>query len=540
MKRILSCILSLLVLLTGIAPALAAGEPHANPDTLVLPINHELPLTGEPVSIEVLFPRSNGHGDLLDNWYVNQLEEKTGIRIVPVPVEESGWTEKKNLVLASGDYTDIFMAGLTWNDALIYGEMGIFQPLEDLIAEHAPNVMTLLEKYPEAKKTLTMNGHIYVLPTWSTPARELINNENRKTINTKWLENVGMEMPKTLDELYAVLKAFKEQDANGNGDPNDEIPYTNVFNGEKFEWILSAFGFVNLRHDVLGEGYVYVPAHENYRHYLEFMNKLYSEGLLDEDYFIQTTEELQVKVAAGVVGSGITYATDYTTDLDLKFQYSNVSPLISEYNNVLCWPKYSVERTDAMLAITDKCKNPELILKLLDYWYSEEGSFQVKGGPKLGEMPEDLTAGYEKLIAEDGTVTYKQNFDKEKFNSFYLFRKMNGLWAVPHVYTDELNELVVGADPDRARSHQESIDSGCYGALRLAYPNAAFNIDETDALATYVMIDSYADQMTAKFITGEEALTDESWAAYVATLEGMGLSARNEIYQIALDRWNGK
>ena len=541
MKRAFFAILCL-ILATAMGPiALAdmADEPHANADTLILPINHELPLTDTTVTIEVLFPRSNGHGDLNDNWYVNQLEEKTGIRLEIIPVEESGWTERKNLALASGDYPDVFIAGLTWDDALIYGEQGIFIPLEDLIEEYAPNVTTLLDLYPEAEKTLTMNGHIYVLPTWSTPERELIDNANRKTINTTWLENVGLDMPTNLDELYEVLKAFKEQDANGNGDPSDEIPYTNVFDSDGFEWILSAFGFVNLRHDVLDGEYVYVPAHENYRHYLEYMNKLYAEELLDNDYFTQTAEELQVKVAAGIVGSGITYATDYTTDLDLKLQYSSVSPLTSEYNDTLCWPKYSVERTDAMLAITDKCEHPELVIQLLDYWYSEEGSFQVKGGPKLGEMPDDPSSGYEKIVAEDGTVTYRQNFDTDEYASFYAFRKANGLWSVPHVYTDELNELVVGADPDRARSHQEAIDSGCFGALRLGYPNAAFNTEEADALATYVMIDSYAEQMTAEFITGEEPLTDESWNAYLETLNAMGLQARNEIYQAAYDRWNG-
>ena len=76
--------------------------------------------------------------------------------------------------------------------------------MEDLIDQYAPNVKKLLELYPEAAKTITMNGHIYVLPTWSTPAREVINNDNRKTINTTWLANVGLESPHTLDELYCA------------------------------------------------------------------------------------------------------------------------------------------------------------------------------------------------------------------------------------------------------------------------------------------------------------------------------------------------
>ena len=49
---------------------------------------------------------------------------------------------------------------------------------------------------------------------------------NQPIINKKWLDNLGLEEPKNLDELYNVLKAFKEQDANGNGDTDDEIPFT--------------------------------------------------------------------------------------------------------------------------------------------------------------------------------------------------------------------------------------------------------------------------------------------------------------------------
>ena len=125
MKRFLCCLICLLLMTSVNVAALAdtLEEPHADPNTLILPVNHELPLTEEPVTVSVLFPRSNGHpDDLNDNWYVNNLAEKTGIRLEIIPVEESGWTEKKNLVLASGDYSEIFMGGLTWDDALVYGE----------------------------------------------------------------------------------------------------------------------------------------------------------------------------------------------------------------------------------------------------------------------------------------------------------------------------------------------------------------------------------------------------------------------------------
>lgn len=63
------------------------------------------------------------------------------------------------------------------------------------------------------------DGHIYTIPYVCTDTTVGYS----PYINTKWLENVGMSTPTTTDEFEAVLKAFKEQDANGNGDASDEI-----------------------------------------------------------------------------------------------------------------------------------------------------------------------------------------------------------------------------------------------------------------------------------------------------------------------------
>ena len=66
------------------------------------------------------------------------------------------------------------------------------------------------------------DGTIYTLPQVNSGAELRV--ARKLFINKKWLENVNMEVPTTTEELYQLLKAFKEQDANGNGDPNDEIP----------------------------------------------------------------------------------------------------------------------------------------------------------------------------------------------------------------------------------------------------------------------------------------------------------------------------
>ena len=59
------------------------------------------------------------------------------------------------------------------------------------------------------------DGHIYSLPK-KLPMRPIVGNQ--LFINKKWLDNLGLKMPETYDDLVTVLQAFKDKDANGNGD----------------------------------------------------------------------------------------------------------------------------------------------------------------------------------------------------------------------------------------------------------------------------------------------------------------------------------
>ncbi len=86
-----------------------------------------------------------------------------------------------------------------------YGEQGILIPLENLISEYAPNLSKILKERPEIKTAITANdGHIYSLPVISQNMSIVQN-----CINKSWLDKLGLAEPETADELYTVLKAFR-------------------------------------------------------------------------------------------------------------------------------------------------------------------------------------------------------------------------------------------------------------------------------------------------------------------------------------------
>ena len=84
------------------------------------------PITSEKITLTVLFPRLPVHGDFDQMWFVKAIEEKTNIHLEFIGVDSEGFDEKKNLVLASGDYPDLFFNGITRSDEAIYGPQGIF------------------------------------------------------------------------------------------------------------------------------------------------------------------------------------------------------------------------------------------------------------------------------------------------------------------------------------------------------------------------------------------------------------------------------
>ena len=117
--------------------------------------------------------------------------------------------------------------------------------IDDLIAK-APNFQKILANQPGLEDALkNEDGHIYGIPQYrGTGADRGTMSTNRVTyINQKWLDELGMEMPKTTEELKVVLRAFKDNDLNGNG-IQDEIPLSTYVDNEYFDDWFGAFGLV--------------------------------------------------------------------------------------------------------------------------------------------------------------------------------------------------------------------------------------------------------------------------------------------------------
>ncbi|MFO7635382.1 MAG: extracellular solute-binding protein, partial [Caldilinea sp.] len=203
-----------LVSCTGAAPAAAPGG--------------ESQAAGGPVKITIFSPQSTEQ-NLPTNSFTLEAQEQFGIEFEwqTTTYDGNSAKEQRQISLASGDYPDLYML-IPWVDQfsqlelLRYGQQGVLIPLNDLIAEHGPNIQAALDNYPDFRAMATApDGNIYGLP-------QLIecyhcSFANKMWVNTKWLNALGLEVPKTTEEYKAMLEAFKTQDPNGNG-AADEVP----------------------------------------------------------------------------------------------------------------------------------------------------------------------------------------------------------------------------------------------------------------------------------------------------------------------------
>jgi len=504
----------------------------------------DMPLTNEPLTLSVIYPKETIHGDFDGMFYMKAVEELTNIKLDVQAVEKQGWNEKVGLLFASGDYGDIFLSGISFTDAASYGQAGMLLPMEGLLEQYAPNAMRILDELlPESRRNVTADdGHIYAMPAYDDTPRDMLMNYTQM-INVEWMNSVGIkEIPSNTEDMYNLLRAFKIKDPNGNG-KEDEIPYSKVYDGEGVDPFICAFGYVNLRHDIIDGKYVYVPKEENFRHYLEYMHRLYSEGLIDQEMFTQKDEDYLAKRTEKLIGMGDSLQ-DPLTDEEYAATIKTLPPMTSEYNSVKMTPGRFQEVNSFSMCLTDKCDEEKQIaaIKLLDYFYSQEGTYLIKCGPEAGVWGDMIDGGYIRHENEDGTVSYELQYDREKYNdSYYNFRIDNGLMNMPFFYTNAHAQVIIGGDAKNKRVTEGVYEANLLEARRVGYPSTVtFTEDEQDILATFVLMDNFVDQMVAKFVTGEETLNDENWNAYVERLESMDLQTLLKTRQGAYDRWMNK
>lgn len=479
------------------------------------------PIVKETETIRILL---TADADPNEMKFWNDYAAKTNINIEWDYYDYDTALEKKNLMYSSREYPDMVGGWLLDDEDIVTYGSDVYMPVEDLIAEYAPNITRALDEFPKARATMTTpDGHIYGFGIMGPQTDCSWISFNNK----EWLKNVNMEMPQTLDDFEAVLKAFKEQDANGNGDKNDEIPFSFYNDPYIYGSMFGAFGRLdNEDHLVLENGKVVFTADkEEYKNGIKWLNSLYKQGLLDQEAFTQDSTQYGTKGKSGdvsVYGAFIDYnGVNVVNQERYLAEYSVLPPLQGKDGNRL-WGEGDKWIFRNQLAITSSAENPEIIVRWIDGLYEPEMSYQVCYGP-LGTVTEKTADGkYQYLPFPEG----KNESD---------IRNAETVSALPYCIMPEFNANIT-ANPGTLIK-QEADKEVIPFVTKEPYPTVWKTQEEGKELAMITGdIRKLVNEKRAQWITGQSDI-DQDWDIYLENLQKMQLDKYVAINQTAVDRY---
>ncbi|MGN7454260.1 extracellular solute-binding protein [Paenibacillus pasadenensis] len=486
-----------------------------------------MPIVQEPITLSLMAP-DVGHAKWEDMAVLKEMEKLTNIKLTFQNAPQDSFETKKNLVFASGSYPDIFYAAdLKPAEQVTYGSQGVLIPLEGLIdGGYAPNLKKILDENPQIRKNITTpDGHIYALPNVDLTA---VWYRSPMWYNGSFLKKLGVsELPKTTDEFYAYLKRVKAEDANGNGKA-DEIPLTST---KLDDLRMFFFGFWGMYDEVIyadKDGKVhYSPQEEGYKGYLTFMNKLWSEELLDHETFSQTDEQKKAKGKNNQVAVFNDYYPYFTMGGEPSREHPMMQPLQSEIAGTPVYGKHPGQSANGVFAISKTNPNPEATMRWADYQYGYEGSLLFSQGPEnvLWKYSDKATLTKEPLEVPGGGS--RDDYKGTLTPNYGILP--------PGVNLPENNK---GLQSDFDAFIAEENEKKLVPIGKIPFPNVFLTPEEqSEVTAMLSDMNPYVEQMEAKFITGQEPLS--GWDKYAAQLKKMGSDRIVEIYQAAYDRWNG-
>lgn len=491
------------------------------------------PIVDEKITMTMVAP-GLGINEWNDMDFIKDYEEKTGIHMDITTPPQSEFKTKLNLDFASGDIPDVIYAGgpNTLNAAaeVDYGSQGLLAPLEDLIPEYAPNFNKLMEENPEIKKSITTtDGHIYAIPHINEgPTSKWI--MGPVWYNGEWLNNLGVEeLPKTTDEFYDLMVRFKNEDPNGNGEA-DEIPISDVNFGGIRHWFMPAFGLKGWGVQVNDNKVSYSFTDPGFRGYLEFMHKLYANGLIDQEIFSQSKEQLQAKGQDDRLGVFQEWYSYFITGRDESEAINDpmFAPLTSEYQKDPVMPIVTGIKRGSF-AISSKNPSPEAALRWIDTFYTKEGFDYLYYGPEGSYW----VWNDDKTVKEYSDAA-KNSDDPEKYRGYVT--PAYGI-TVP-AYSVPLDPIGGETDSSFNDFIEKETEEKILNNGEIIFPLTYLTNEENEEVSDItVELETYMKENEAQFINGSKELNDQTWQEYLDTMNKIGAERLIEIYQAAYDRW---
>ena len=381
MKKILSLVLVLIMLLS-VSVALADTAPLIGKGT-----SPEDPLFDPALGLTLTVYTTNGWGEdskpdfnMVKEW----IEARTGLTLNFVYTSADDYLQKMNLMFVSGEHFDAFTDGGTISAR---GLQGMYD--DGLILDISP----YLEEYGQNLTRYMGKGYDYVRATdgaiLSIPKRISNHRGNTPCIRGDWVEKAGMDhLPATLEELEAYFEYVKNNDVNGNGDPNDEIPFLPTGFGNMNSCLKGLFmgpdgvaskntvGTTNLFGSFLAEdGTVKsLPDSPYFMNYLDHMRDWYQKGYIYPEFMTVTTSQVNDMVTADRVGLTAQWYSSQVRPFQAAEEadpskHYEILPLIAVEGIDSCYSEGN--EYQGVIQVSATSEHPEVVIAYWDWMLSD-------------------------------------------------------------------------------------------------------------------------------------------------------------------------
>ena len=482
----------------------------------------DLVISTEPTTVTMFIPFGGNGAPKGDMPIWQKMKEITGVQMENIANESITETlQSQNTMLASGELPDV-IAGLRSEIEPLIAQ-GAFMPMDELIAEYAPNIQKFFDNYPDAKRAGTgPDGKVYFFagtlggqPGKALPSMGFF-------IRQDWLTKLNLAVPTTLEEYKNVLYTFRNDDPNGNGE-KDEVP---LFYRDKGVWNIlqlwdSSNGWYIGKDDMVHYG----RYDENYKGAMKELAQWYADGVIDPEIFTRGSQARQFLLGNDIGGTTMDWfastgaMNDTVAETVPGIEFVAIAPP-ADINGVVKQVFGRESISSYGWGLSSACKDPVKAIQLLDFVLSDEGyklfGFGIEGDDYtiIDGVP---TPSEKALTNPAGYPNYMRSLGAGDMGTY---GNLEGELATMNKQAREGFELYEQSD-----------------WIQMPFPTLIFAGDERKVIDDNLAnIESHMDEYQERTLMGAEDV-DASWDGYLATLQSMGMDDVLAAYNSAYARY---
>lgn len=444
-------------------------------------------------------------------------------------------------LMADPENLPYIMDGYFMNNANQYLEDGIIWDLTDYIQEYAPDYYAWLQTNPAYDRAMkTDEGRYYAFGFFREDGG-WNDSYQGPVVRKDWLEECGLEIPKTISEFENVIRVFNEK----YGATFDSA-YNVRFKQNGVAGAFGAYGNADadwgwyVKDDVVS----FAQAQPEWRDYMIWQNKLWNEGLIDQDILTEDDTTIKNKVHNDKCGIAITsmgqlnnWNKERVADGKDEVWIGIPYPTADDGSLSCIFGGTGIGTRTSVITTTADEETMKLCLQILNYAYTDEGFLYWNYGTEgvSWEYNDENVPVYTSLVNDDPDTDPITKYGGATWGASCI-QATNLLYLKNSQTAIEANDTWFYIYPD-----DEEKNFAVTGGWK--WPTGVtFTIEESDELDEIAQnIPTYVSESFAAFLTGSKDINDDAvWESYLADLETYNLSRILEIRQDCYDRYKAR